>query len=1645
MADQDGLPAKDQADASTHMTDDHHYYMQLRQPLEEPDIQMAEGIEVQHEADVTIAQDGSRHAHQQRERASPQAPKQQLAFDTTYHENGDTSRPCTPTGGQEQDPPRREIDSFPGLGHCVGVDIDSACGETSKQHFASVGSWNGPIIAPVHDIQGSPKVGSVGHLDLYQESNALSMDAMLCAGDQQLAATSCGAVHRQRKRKKRRNKPSDLETVNAQRSHTVPLESIDANVFRRQDALQTINYGGNGDNVIYMDEIEAYEDAQETVPAVSQAPFLDQPQLVDVPDCLQEGGETALSWWEDLPLNSHSRPAAEFREQDPPAALEKTTSENLQYEHGASSPYSQIHADLQAVALQHNPGNRGDDAELYSSAFECHQRDKQINTLPDDANEEPCHDGYQQQDSLQSYHQRIKVAEPAYPPARPAKHKSKGKRRVTASAPLDLPPSNAHSDFDDHLDDLHRKHIEQCRKIETRFSRERDTLHAQLQQVEGERDTVKKELSGVQRQLDILTDSDAKQKASIAAYGAKIDKFKTFIDGLGHDFDALKTDVSATRRTSEKLSRGAERRMTRQNVFHQELSECANRSMELKNEAIKACHELQSNLQRASTRNEYLEQQVSEHMGMLAEERSRTMRLETQLSNASSDVVSILGTIKQNSTEMLDKLFELHADIEFRDKTKETSELIETTMSTIRQLNSGESDHANDMDSMKILIEGVSKNVESLLEKADDRTAQEKPPNTTDVETTFSNAFKDLWAELGQREKQVLQDTAQRETIAVLQERLNASELQHRAKSDELAAVQAREKELQNQQTILQIKVEALESRPEPDDNQIRNFHTELASQTKALDAIKAVFDQKAEECQALNSSNSKLQSQLQSIRHEMENDRGQVVDLQAQRDELHRQSEAKLLQIREDLARESVKTQMAEKSKMENTVKRIQSQYDDAQNRIQPLHLECMELKAKHAESMRTITELNQAKSKGTQELQKQLRANANEMDGLKATIKELQDHVKESAEIQQRCTDLAVQLAAEKAKAKERAEERDVLTRQLEKAREALHCAQTAKSDIDSVLKKKSIENAAALQKLNEKVAGAKAEAGQARDELEHYKATSQMSAKDNDIKFAEHLQALQQEITRLHDRLTAEERKYQAYVIEVGKTWDQEGKNHNQRLKDATGRTEDAERQRDEALAEHDRLREQLEQILAARSASMPPPSREPLSDRSQGSQTCQFAETAKIRVTPTLTNKENEPSRPTRKRVDRGINAITESGPIPLPDALRAGLHGNQGRGPVVEDSQLKIDLPVPKPATVKARVALTGVSHLSVEDLLDTASNTSNFPTEVVEETQLIDDDPRFADLDDELGSSQPPVSQPDMSTTLSMQGVVDLTVLHTKDKGRLKRTSKQPVQDFEVFQDDTEPAMAAIEETQLPGLAPHVDHRLSSNQEETDFRVQKARANPNTSVKRRSSEGSDSQKSRNHQPATRQPMSHDTEYRVDRAPSTAHSSSSDFVTDPTSARRANTYQALDHTSGSNKHRTTRNDVVSTLDPRLAKCEQAMAPSTKRKAESNIVENYESQRKKRITARENAMANESAGYALRPAARPQSKFSIYEGPLSSSPSSSHRDGNYSQDRGHSSTARVRRPGAQVSRGAKGGKKRSMTVDQMNARFTAELDP
>ncbi|KAF2764249.1 hypothetical protein EJ03DRAFT_332029 [Teratosphaeria nubilosa] len=729
----------------------------------------------------------------------------------------------------------------------------------------------------------------------------------------------------------------------------------------------------------------------------------------------------------------------------------------------------------------------------------------------------------------------------------------------------------------------------------------------------------------------------------------------------------------------------------------------------------------------------------------------------------------------------------------------------------------------------------------------------------------------------------------------------------------------------------------------------------------------------------------------------------------------------------------------MAEKSKMENAVKRIQSRYDDAQKQIQPLQLECMELKAKQTELMRTIDELNQAKSKGIQELQKQLRANANEMDGLKATIKDLQSQVKESADFQERCAGLAVQVDAGKAKAEESAEERGALARQLDEAHEALRRAQTAKSDVESALNAQSSQNVATLQKLNQEVEGAKAEAKQAQDELEHYKATSQTNAKDMEIKLEKHLQALQKEAAGLRNQLTKEESKYEAYVIEVGKSWDQEVKDHSQHMKDATGKLEDAERQRDEALAEHERLREQLEQILAARSTSMPPPPPGPLSDRSPDSQSCQNAETATMRVTPTLTVKENEPSRPARKKVDHSANAVTGYDPIPLPDALRPGPHGNHERGPVVEESRLRMELPVPRQAKVKARAALAGISRDPAEDLLDTASNTSDLPPEVVEETQLIDDEPRFTD-------SQPPVPQHDTSTLPSTQTVVSPTVLQTKDKRDLGRTAKQPLEDFEVYEDDTASAIAAIEETQLPGIAPRMDHSLSRSQEETVFRFQKAHANPNTSVKRRPSEGFASQSLRNHQSAARQPMSHDTESRVKpaaRVPSTAHSSSCDLVTGPMSARRANTYQALDQTSGINKRRASRNDVVSTVDPRLAKREQAMMPSTKRKAEGNIVQNYESERKKRMTAGDNAVTNESAGYTLRAPARPQSKFSIYEVPSSSSPSSGHRGGDYSQDRGHNSTARVRTLGGQVPRGSKGGKKMSM-IDQMNARFTAELD-
>lgn len=385
-----------------------------------------------------------------------------------------------------------------------------------------------------------------------------------------------------------------------------------------------------------------------------------------------------------------------------------------QQEAAVGSPHSQLNSDLQAAAfVQEQPGGTGGghQASLYVGPGG--------NTEPQAPDVEPL-SPFNTTRPLPQLQPTSNAAESVYAgphrsvsgrsdARRVTKRKSKTGKRANAPAPAETMHSDqSSSDVNDWLQVLSYKVEEKRQSSSRRFDAERKALRAEMQQTTDSMQALQADLDNVQQQKSSLAIVVEQQKTKVKIYAGKINRFKTFVDGLGNDVDSLKKEASVTRRKGEQLSQVGEDRKVEQTVLFQQLSSCAEKSTQLKHEALKACQEIQSELQAAQLRNNYLEQQLSERVGLLAEERDRRSQLERQLTTATHSDEAVLRAINSNNDAVLDKLFEMHAFLEDAGSSSHTTEITEKTLAALQALTSQHSANADDILSARSLIESLS-------------------------------------------------------------------------------------------------------------------------------------------------------------------------------------------------------------------------------------------------------------------------------------------------------------------------------------------------------------------------------------------------------------------------------------------------------------------------------------------------------------------------------------------------------------------------------------------------------------------------------------------------------------------------------------------------------------------------------------------------------------------------------------------------------------------------------------------------------------------------------------------------------------------------------------------------------------------------
>lgn len=200
----------------------------------------------------------------------------------------------------------------------------------------------------------------------------------------------------------------------------------------------------------------------------------------------------------------------------------------------------------------------------------------------------------------------------------------------------------------------------------------------------------------------------AENERQKAAYSGKFGRLRTFVDGLGSDHSSLKREFTSHVQTYERLVQEMHTLKETREILEEQLQACNEKSVKLRNEAIAGFKDSQSSVIATKMRLTQLEKELNEKSDLLAEERDLRTRLQDQLNDAKSSREAISRAIKSDSETILDKLFEIHADMEQHEEDRDTTAQIEKIVSALNSMASNHVGGANDIKSLKELIQGLS-------------------------------------------------------------------------------------------------------------------------------------------------------------------------------------------------------------------------------------------------------------------------------------------------------------------------------------------------------------------------------------------------------------------------------------------------------------------------------------------------------------------------------------------------------------------------------------------------------------------------------------------------------------------------------------------------------------------------------------------------------------------------------------------------------------------------------------------------------------------------------------------------------------------------------------------------------------------------
>ncbi|KAI7157407.1 hypothetical protein KC349_g5657 [Hortaea werneckii] len=1150
------------------------------------------------------------------------------------------------------------------------------------------------------------------------------------------------------------------------------------------------------------------------------------------------------------------------------------------------------------------------------------------------------------------------------------------KRRPRSKKPKITPPvrnvgqsDQSNSDIEDYLQvfgyKMHVKKQEAARK----HAAERDALLAELQHEIEAKSALQEELQSARADRTSLITSIEQQKTRIKTLEHKVSRFKTFVDGLGNDMDALKKESGTTRRRSERLIQEGEVRKAEQHVLLEQLSDCAEKSAQLQSSALKACQETQSELKMAQQQNNYLEMQLNEKVGLLAEERDRRVQQEARSDSDAGSNQAVLSALKANHDALLDQLYLIRTLVEDGENDRKSADLVEKVLAALQALTSQQSANADDLLSMTGDMQSLSNEVTSFIELASKGKSSEQP-EVDSLRDHLDEALQRTKDHFDLRKEMAELAARNEEGTVALQENLKNIDTRLQERDLQRAADETAKEQLREQIHRLQTRIESLQQSPlstATPNTPFTKARDELEAKGRALDAANDKLLSIQQELRTLRETNNDLQEQKRSLLNGVAEAERRVATADAEKRSVEIKYKDDAEKLRTDVSTHLQNAISKNKMQSENALRNLTSQRDESTQKIKHLQREVEAARTSLVQFQQESTERTEEQSRHLRAMEEQAETSQHEIESLRARLAEQHDQTENDDAIKQHISELSGRLNFAKTEQRAALEQKGLLVAKMESIQHDLMQTQCAKEEAEERALQLNGEKDSQLEQSQIRVKELENDLMQAKTDLQHQrkilvdKLASEESSREGSLK------ALQLNIQEKQVDSEHYKEKLPQAQAELEKALAGERNHHGQMIAQRNAEDLNSQMTASETMADHQHPRSETTQ----------PPKQ--LSSHNSGlSQSPSFCPpfgvaSTKYGVTPTATNNEDQPPRP-RKKVDRSTNTITDADPLHVPDILR------RPDSLVSESQKTEVNRHERVAGPDQSRS-----SHIQTRAFLGSKARSSgphgerpvtaaiSESDEMLDRTQTTEKLPWFSEFNDSNDLSQTPraeaKSSPVKDSPVNDTGILAdvLSDLHIPRNSRsqiVNDTSTAQPAEFAIYEDLLQSDPSRREESaESRGALRDSLAWTRARADRDDFR--KVFPNPNSALKliRHDDNGKPGSASAGLEPKSRVTGSErsTTQARMESAvydpksqriptANSAKSSSPDYVAEA-GARMQTTYH-LESGPDSTKPGIFRRQSKPLPDPRLVGREAQQAK--KRKSSGSVLEGYESERKKRKT-------------------------------------------------------------------------------------------